>query len=100
MTTRSSTLRPSDCAIARRLYLHRRVEVDDVARARPDDQLLHVDVGRVQQPAALRRRQHRQRIRRAGRAEVRPFERIDRDVDLRIRPAGVPCAPMPTFSPM
>ena len=36
----------------------------------------------MQQTAAVRRREHRDRVRRAGRAEVRAFEWIDRDVDL------------------
>ena len=31
----------------------RRIEIDHVARGRRDDQLLHVEVGRVQQSAAL-----------------------------------------------
>ena len=34
----------------------------------------------MQQAAALRRGQHRDRVRRAGRAQVRAFERIDGDV--------------------
>ena len=42
----------------------------------------------MQQAALLRRGEHGDGIRRAGRAEVRPFERIDRDVDLRERAAG------------
>ena len=63
---------------------HRRIEIDDVARARADDQLLHVDVRRVEQAALLRRRQHGQRVRRAGGAQVRALERIDGDVDFRI----------------
>ncbi len=76
---------------------HRRVEIDDVARARPDDELLHVDVGRVQQAAVLGRRQHGQRIGRTGRAQVGALERIDGDVDLRILAPvvvlGRPCRP-------
>ena len=79
---------------------HRRVEIDDVARARADDQLLHVEVGRVQQPAAFRRREHGQRVGRAQRAQVGALERIDRDVDLGIGGGVGPFAPMPTFSPM
>ncbi len=37
----------------------------------------------MEQSAALRRGEHGQRVGRAGGAEVRPFERIDGDVDLR-----------------
>ena len=76
--------------------LDRRVEVDDVARRRPDDDLLHVAVGRVQQAALVRRRQHGDGARRAGGAEVGALERIDGDVDLEVarRPSGPTCSPM------
>jgi len=47
-----------------------------------DDNFLHVAVGSMQQPALFRRRQHRDRARRAGGAEVGAFERIDGDVDV------------------
>ena len=58
----------------------------------------------MQQPAALGRREHGDRVRRAGRAQVRAFERIDGDVDFgeAHRPGplmSLACA-MPTFSPM
>ena len=39
----------------------------------------------------MRRREHRDRVRRAGRAQVRALERIDGDVDLR-KAAGRPVA--------
>ncbi len=52
--------------------------------ARADDQLLHVHVGCVQQSTLLGRRQHRDRVRLAGRAQVRALERVDRDVDARV----------------
>ena len=62
----------------------RRVEVDDAVRvARADSDLVHVDVGGVQQRALVG---HGERGDRAGHvlgAERGAFERIDRDVDLR-----------------
>jgi hypothetical protein len=61
----------------------RRVEIDLAARRLRHDQLLHVEVRRVEQPAPLRRREHGNRTRRTGRTEVRAFQRIDGDVDLR-----------------
>ena len=64
--------------------LHRRVEVDDVARRRSDDDLVHVAVGRVQQTALVRRRQHGDGARRTRGAEIGALERIDRDVDLEV----------------
>src|SRR6186713_909133 len=73
MTTRSSTLRSSALAI----------EADRVPRPRPDDQLLHVEIRRVQQTALGGGGEHGDRIRCAGRAQVGAFERIDGDVDLR-----------------
>jgi hypothetical protein len=54
-----------------------------VLRAGSDDDLFHVEIGRVQKTAAARRGQHRKRIRRAGRAEIRALQRIDRDIHLR-----------------
>ena len=61
----------------------RRVQVDGVLRAWPDHQLLHVEIGRVQQSAAVRGREHGDGVRRTGRTQVRALERIDRDVHLR-----------------
>ena len=65
----------------------RRVEIDGFLRAGTDHQLLHVQIGRVQQTAAVRGRQHRNRVRRTGRTQVRALERIDGDIDLR-QPGG------------
>ena len=69
---------------------------------RADDELLHVEVGRVQQAAVLRRGEHGDGVGRAGRAEVGAFERIDGDVDLveLARLCRCPCCARPTFSPM
>ena len=41
----------------------------------------------MEQAAGLRRREHRDRVRRTRRAQVRPLERIDGDIDLREVPA-------------
>ena len=60
---------------------HRRIEADGILRAGPDDELFHVEIGGVQQTAALGRREHGDRVGGAGRAEVRAFQRIDGDVD-------------------
>ena len=65
----------------------------------PDDELVHVDVGRVQQAAALGRGEHRDGVGLAGGAEVGALERIDGDVDfveLARRPPLAFCA-MPDF---
>ena len=59
-----------------------------VLRAWTYDQLLHVQVGGVQEAAGRGRRKHRDGIRRAGRAQIRAFEWIDGDVDLRQRDRG------------
>ena len=62
----------------------RGIEIDDARRiARSDGDLVHVDVGRVQKPAALGDREHRERIWHRLGADRRALERIDRDVDLR-----------------
>jgi hypothetical protein len=63
------------------IYVHRGVEVDGVLRARAHDQLLHVDVGGVEQTALVRRGQDCDRVGCAGCAQVRALERIDGDVD-------------------
>ena len=58
-----------------------------VARRRSDDDLVHVDVGSVQEPATLGGGQHGdRRPDRTGGAEVGALERIDGDVDCRVRP--------------
>ena len=61
---------------------HGCVEIDDIPRAWTDNQLLHVDIRGMEQATALRRRQDRQRVGRARRAEVGALERIDGDVNL------------------
>ncbi len=58
----------------------RGVEVNRVLRARPDDELFHVQIRGMQQPSALGRGEDGDGVRRAGRAQVRAFERIDGDV--------------------
>src|SRR6267143_144747 len=62
---------------------YRCIQVHRAFARRSHDQFFHVQVGRVQQPAALARRQHRDGIRRARRAQVRSFQRIHGDVHLR-----------------
>jgi hypothetical protein len=61
--------------------------------ARADGDLVHVDVGRVEQRAAFGHRHHGDRARHVLGAERGALERIDRDVDF--RPLSVP-----TSSPM
>ena len=68
------------------IVLDRRVQIYRMLRRGTDDELLHVEIGRVQQAAPLGRGQHGNRVRRARRAQVRPLERIDRDVNCRIAP--------------
>jgi len=68
-----------------KIEANRRVEVDHVASARADDELLHVNVRRMEQAATFGRGQDSQRIRRSGGAQIRALERIDGDVDWRIR---------------
>ena len=73
------------------VFARRQVEIDDARRiARADGDLVHVDVGRIEQPAALGHRHHRDRARHVLGAERRAFERIDRDIDLR---PGAACRP-------
>ena len=77
----------------------------------PTIDLLHVDVGRVEQAAALGGGEHRDGVRRAGGAEVGALERIDGDVDAgavraalaarrppRRRRASAPCRARPRRS--
>jgi len=87
VTTRSSTDRPRQ-PDRPQVLVHRRVEADVVLRARADDQLVHVEIGGVQQPSRRRRGKDGDRVGRADRAQVRAFQRIDRDVDLRQRDGG------------
>ena len=72
---------------------HRRIEIDRVLRLRPHDQLLHVDVRRVEQPTPLGRGQHGYGPRRPGGAQIRPLQRVDGDVDLRQPLLAVRAAP-------
>ncbi len=63
----------------------RRVQIDDALRiAGTDGDLVHVHVGRIEQPAALGDRQHRQRIRHGLGADGGAFQRDRR----RCRPRG------------
>ncbi len=58
------------------------VEIDEtVGIAAADGDLVHVDVGRVKQAAALRNRNHRDDVRHRLRRHGRSFERIEGDVD-------------------
>ena len=59
---------------------HRRVEVDRALARRADDDLLHVEVGRMQQAAVLARGQHGDRVRLARGAEIGALERVDGDI--------------------
>ena len=62
------------------------IEIDQVLRiAGPDGDLLHVDVGRIEQRAAFRHRHGGDRARHVLGAERGALEWIDRDVDLRPR---------------
>src|SRR4029078_13013776 len=65
------------------VLVDRRIEADVVLRTRSHDQLLHVEIRRVQQAALIRRGEHRDRVGRAGRAQVRAFQRVYRNIDLR-----------------
>ena len=61
----------------------RRLGQVDRARGvtRPDRDLVHVDVGGVEQPALLGNRQHRERVGAGLGGDRRSFERVERDVD-------------------
>ena len=59
---------------------HRRQDVHPPAGGARHHQLLHVDVGRVEQSPPLGRGQDRDRTRGTGRAEVRALEGVDGDV--------------------
>src|SRR5208283_5341655 len=75
--------------------MYRRVEFHGVLARRSDNDLFHVAVRSMQQSALFRSRQHRDCARRAGSAQVRPFERIDRDIDVRnFLPVGESAADM------
>ena len=75
------------------VFFRRRVEIDDARGiAGADGDLVHVDVGRVEQRAGLRHRHHRDRARHVLGAQRRAFQRIDGDVDLRARRRAHPLA--------
>ena len=59
---------------------HRRLEIDHALAGGPDDDLLHVAVGRVQQASLLRGGQHRNGAGRPCGAQVCTFQRIDRNI--------------------
>ena len=62
----------------------RRIKLDHAfGKARTDGDLLHVDVGRMEQRAAIRHRHGRDRARHVLGAQRRALQRIDGDVDLR-----------------
>ena len=58
------------------------VEIDRVAEARADGDLVHVDVGRVEEAARFRHGDDRERVLPALGGDGRALERIERDVDL------------------
>ncbi len=60
----------------------RRVEAHRVLRARPHHELLHINIGRVQQTPPFGRRKHGNRVGGSRRAQVRALEGINGDVDL------------------
>ena len=60
------------------------IEIDEaLGIAAADRDLVHIGVGRVQERAAFRRREHGHRVRHGFRGERRAFQRIERDVDRR-----------------
>src|ERR1035441_8876064 len=61
---------------------HRSVQFHRILARGPDYDFFHIAVGSVQQPTFFRSRQHRNRSWRSGGAEVRAFQRIDREIDL------------------
>ena len=64
----------------------RLVEIDDAVRqAAADRDLVHVDVGRVEETAGIGHGHHGERVGAALGGDRRAFERIERDVDLAAR---------------
>ncbi len=92
-TTRSASSRLLGLGERLEILLRRLVEIDHVAELAADGDLVHIDVGRVQEPARLRHGDDGQRVRAALRGDRGAFERIERDVDLGPWP-------VPTFSPI
>ena len=72
--------------------MHRLPEVDLLRRGGSDHDLVHVDVGGVEQAALFGRGEHGDGASRTGGAEVGPFQRVDGDVDLGIDLALGPAA--------
>src|SRR5918911_1577123 len=66
-----------------------RVDVYSAARRGTDDDLVHVDVGRIEEAAPLCGGEHGDGVVGSERTQVRAFERIDRDVNLRERIARI-----------
>ena len=68
-------------------------QVDDpLGIAGTDGQLVHIDVGRIEQAPFLRRGQHRQRVGTGLGGNRRAFERVKRNIDLgalALRPADL-----------
>ena len=93
----SSGSTPLAAATARTLSVGDSVEVDHaLGIAGADRELVHIDVGRVEQAALLGDGEHGERVGAGLGGDRRAFERIERDVDRRARCPG----PQPTFSPI
>ena len=81
--------RSSRCARFARFVGRLVVEIDDaVGQPAADRDLVHVDVGRVEEAAVLGHRDDRQRVGAALGGDRRAFQRIERDVDLRALPGA------------
>ena len=63
---------------------NRRVEFDSALAGRSDDDLFHVQIGRVEQAAAFAGGENHDRVGRASRAKIGAFERVHRDVHFRV----------------
>src|ERR1700752_1625277 len=67
------------------VVFHRGINVDDPARRWPNYNLVHVDIGCIQQTTPFGGSQNCNRVVGAKRAEVRALERIDGYINLRTR---------------
>src|SRR6185369_10495203 len=65
------------------VVFHRRVDINHSARGWADYNLVHIDVRRVQQTAALSGGQNGDRVVGSQSAKVRSFQRIDCNIDFR-----------------
>ena len=89
--SRMQTMRSDDLALlglgeVAQVLADRCVEIDHaVGQAAADGDLVHVDVGRVQEVAVLGQRHHGQRVGPALGGDRGAFQRIDGDVDRRAR---------------